>query len=109
MGLYMKIPKSMPKIQFDKLSWTNVSREMKHQQNSHPFWYVLGSVLTPSRHFGCKRADSLCLRPSHERPFWYPSTGQRKHCDESRRILSKTPIAHLGVTELPLDHPKWMF
>ena len=36
----------------------------------------------------------------------HPQIAQRKQHREARRVLGQAPVAHLGMTELMLDHPK---
>ena len=39
-------------------------------------------------------------------PARHQHLAQRKHHLQPRRVLGQTPVAHLGVTELLLDHPE---
>ena len=43
---------------------------------------------------------------SHELPAYLTLIAQRKQHREARCVLGQTPVAHLGMTELLLDHAK---
>jgi len=51
-------------------------------------------------HLSCHRQYSM----SHQ-----PQVDQRKTRLELRRVLLQSPVARLGVAELPLEHPERMF
>ena len=57
--------------------------------------------------FGCLQTHS-CLRLLHKHPSGHPDVGQRKQRDQLCRVLLQSPITHLGVAELALDHSKRM-
>ena len=50
----------------------------------------------------------LCLQVLQNSLAQYPQIRQSKQRDQLRRVLGQAPVAHLGVAELALDHPKWM-
>ena len=39
----------------------------------------------------------------------HPEIGERKQRVQLRRVLHQAAVAHLDISELALDHPKWMF
>ena len=49
-----------------------------------------------------------CLRLLHKHPSGRPDVGQRKQRDQLRRVLLHSPITHLNVAKLALDHPERM-
>ena len=51
------------------------------------------------------------LTPLHVQKSFahHPQIAQRKQHREARRVLGKPPVAHLGITELLLDHAKRVF
>lgn len=42
----------------------------------------------------------------HQLPSRHPQVAQREQRDDLRRVLGQPPVAHLGVAELPLEHPE---
>lgn len=77
--------------------------------------------LASKRHLGCRfacssaygRVASISWTHSSSSPLQtspdHPQVAQRKQRRQLRRVLSQTPVAHLGIIKLPLDHPKRMF
>lgn len=39
----------------------------------------------------------------------HPQVGQGKQCDDLRRVFLQTPVAHLHLTKLLLEHPEQVF
>ena len=75
---------------------------MKRQRQIHPFWAVWGSFFTELQPFGCVQTHSS-LRPLQKPASGHPDVGQGEQRDELRGVFLQPAIAHLGVTELPLD------
>lgn len=60
----------------------------------------------------CAAAAAACCLQAHsslhrqQLVAHHPQIGQRKQRLELQRVLLQTPVAHLHISKLPLDHPK---
>lgn len=50
-----------------------------------------------------------CPQVLQKRAPNHPQVGQRKQCVQLRRVLGQSPVAHLHMSELALDHPERVF
>jgi hypothetical protein len=81
---------------------------MKPQLNLSSISCVSGLLRPVFGPVPVQQAHSSLRRSLHKRLSGHPQIRQREQRDQLRGVLGQPPIAHLGVTELAFDHPKWM-